>query len=46
LEQLGKRKEWLHDQNGGAEKSKIATKIRSRLDVLKMDEVQIILVVK
>jgi hypothetical protein len=34
----------LHDQNGGAEKSKIATKIRSRVDVLKRDRVQIILV--
>jgi hypothetical protein len=32
---LGKREEWLHDQNGGAEKSKIETKIRNRLDVLK-----------
>jgi hypothetical protein len=44
LERLGKREEWLHDQNGGAEKSKIATKIRSRLEVLKRDEVKVVLV--
>jgi hypothetical protein len=36
----------LHDQNGGAEKSKIATTIRSRLDVLKRREAKIILFVK
>jgi hypothetical protein len=43
---LKKREEWLHDQNGGAKKSKVATKIRSRLKVLKRGEVKIILVVK
>jgi hypothetical protein len=31
----------LHDQNRGAERYKIATKIRSRLDVLKRDRVKI-----
>jgi hypothetical protein len=35
----------LHNQSRGAEKM-IATKIRSRLDVLKRDRVKIILVVK
>jgi hypothetical protein len=40
LESLGKREKWLHDQNGGAEKSKIETKIRNSLDVLKMDRVK------
>jgi hypothetical protein len=44
LERLGKRREWLHDQNGGAAKSKIATKVRSRLEVLKRDGVKIVLV--
>jgi hypothetical protein len=34
----------LHDQNSGAEKNKIATKIRSRLEVLKRGEVKIVLV--
>jgi hypothetical protein len=38
--------ECLHDQPGGAEKSKIATKIRSRIEVLKRDGVKIILVIK
>jgi hypothetical protein len=46
LKRLGKRKEWLHDQSGGAKKSKIETKIRNRLEVLKRDRVKIILVVK
>jgi hypothetical protein len=45
LERLEKREEWLHDQNGGAAKSKIAAKIR-RLEVLKRDKVKIVLVVK
>jgi hypothetical protein len=36
----------LHDQNGGAEKRKVATKIRSRLEVLKMDRVKIVLLIK
>jgi hypothetical protein len=44
LEPLGKRKEWLHNQNGGAERSKIATKIRSRAVVLKRVRVKIVLV--
>jgi hypothetical protein len=43
LERLGKREEWLHDQNGGVEKRKIATKVRSRLEVLKRDRVKIVL---
>jgi hypothetical protein len=34
----------LLDKNRGAEKSNIATKIRSRLEVLKRGEVQIVLV--
>jgi hypothetical protein len=45
LEKIGnirKREEWLHDQNGGAKKSKIETKIRSRLEVLKRGGVKII----
>jgi hypothetical protein len=46
LERLGKIEEWLHDQNKGAEKSKIATKIRDRLEVLKRDGVKIVSVVK
>jgi hypothetical protein len=46
LEQLGKRKEWWDTQNGGAEMSKIETKIINRLEVLKRDRVKIILVVK
>jgi hypothetical protein len=46
LERLGKIEEWLHDQNKGAEKSKIATKIRNRLEVLKRDGVKIVSVVK
>jgi hypothetical protein len=41
---LGTGYDRLHDQNGGAEKSKIATKIRSRVDVLKRDRVKIVLV--
>jgi hypothetical protein len=39
LKRLGKIEEWLHNQNGGAEK-KIAIKIRSRLEVLKRDRVK------
>jgi hypothetical protein len=46
LERLGKIEEWLQDQNKGAEKSKIATKIRNRLEVLKRDGVKIVSVVK
>jgi hypothetical protein len=46
LERLGKGEEWLHDQNRGAEKRKVATKVRSRLGVLKRHRVKIILVVK
>jgi hypothetical protein len=49
LEKIGrirKRKEWLHYQNRGVEKSKIVTKIRSRLDVLKKDRVKISLFAK
>jgi hypothetical protein len=34
----------LLDQNRGAEKSKIATKIRDRLDILNRDRVKIVLV--
>jgi hypothetical protein len=34
----------LHDQNIGAKRSKIATKISSKLEVLKRDRVKIILV--
>jgi hypothetical protein len=34
----------LLDQNRGVEKSKIATKIRNRLDILKSDRVKIVLV--
>jgi hypothetical protein len=45
-ERLGKGEEWLPDQNIGAEKRKVATKVRSRLGVLKRDRVKIILVVK
>jgi hypothetical protein len=36
----------LHDQNRAAEKSEIAAKIRSRLEVLKRGEVKIVLVIK
>jgi hypothetical protein len=36
----------LHDQNIGAERNKIATKIRSRLEVLKRGGEKIVLVVK
>jgi hypothetical protein len=43
LERLGKREELLCDQNGGAKKSKIATKVRGRLEVLKRDKVKIVL---
>jgi hypothetical protein len=43
LERLGKREELLHDQNRGAERSKIATKVRSRLEALKWDRVKIVL---
>jgi hypothetical protein len=43
IEKIWKREEWLLDQNRGAEKSKIATKIRSRLDILKRDRVKIVL---
>jgi hypothetical protein len=32
----------LQDQNSGAEKNKIATKIRSRLEVLKWGDVKIV----
>jgi hypothetical protein len=46
LKRLGKREEWLHDQNRAAEKSEIAAKIRSRLEVLKRGEVKIVLVIK
>jgi hypothetical protein len=46
IEKTRKREEWLHDQNRSAKKSKIATKIRSRLEVLKRDEVKIVLVIK
>jgi hypothetical protein len=45
LERLGKGKEWLHDQNRGAKKRNVGTKVRSRLGVLKRDRVKIILVV-
>jgi hypothetical protein len=41
---LGKREEWLHDQNRCAKKRKVATKIRSRLEILKRDRVKIVLV--
>jgi hypothetical protein len=34
----------LHDRNRGAKKSKIEIKIRSRIDVLKRDEVKIVLI--
>jgi hypothetical protein len=34
----------LLDQNRGAKKSKVATKMRSRLEVLKRGEVKIVLV--
>jgi hypothetical protein len=44
LERFGKREEWLHNQNGGAEKSKIKSKIRNRVEVLKRDRVKIVLV--
>jgi hypothetical protein len=44
LKRLGKRWEWLHDQNEGAKKKEVATKIRSRLEVLKRGEVKIVLV--
>jgi hypothetical protein len=37
------REEWWLDQNRGAKKSKIATKIRSRLDILKRARVKIVL---
>jgi hypothetical protein len=46
LEKIRKREEWLQDQNGGAEKSKIETKIRNRLEILNRDKVKIILPVK
>jgi hypothetical protein len=36
----------LLDQNRGVVKSKIATKIRSRLDILKRDRIKIVLVCK
>jgi hypothetical protein len=44
LERLGEKEEWLHGQNGGAEKRKVATKIRSRLEVSKRDGVKIVLI--
>jgi hypothetical protein len=44
LERLGKTKELLCGQNGGSKKSKIATKVRSRIEVLKRDKVKIVLV--
>jgi hypothetical protein len=37
-------KEWWVNQNRGAKKSKIATKIRSRPDIMKRDRVKIVLV--
>jgi hypothetical protein len=43
IETVRKRDEWLLNQNRGAKKSKIATKIRSRLDILKRDRVKIVL---
>jgi hypothetical protein len=46
LERLEKGEEWLHDQNRGVKMRKVATKVRSRLGVLKRDRVKIILVVK
>jgi hypothetical protein len=46
LERSGKVEEWLPDQNRGAEKRKVATKVRSRLGVLNRDRVKIILFVK
>jgi hypothetical protein len=42
-ENIRKREEWLLNQNKSAKKSKIATKIRSRLKVLKRGEVKIVL---
>jgi hypothetical protein len=36
----------LHDQNIGAKRNKIVTKVRSRLEVLKRDGGEIVLVVK
>jgi hypothetical protein len=36
----------MHDQNRGAEKRNVVTKIKSRLDVLKMDKLKIVLVIK
>jgi hypothetical protein len=44
LERLGKREEWLQNLNRSAERSKIATKISGRLDVLRRDRVKIVLV--
>jgi hypothetical protein len=44
LVRLGKREECLRDQHRGVERSKIATNIRSRLEVLKRDIVKIVLV--
>jgi hypothetical protein len=46
LERLGKREEWKQEQNRGAEKRKVATKIRSILEVLKRERerVKIVLV--
>jgi hypothetical protein len=43
IEKIWKREEWLLDQNRDVEKSKIATKIRSGLDILKRDRVKIVL---
>jgi hypothetical protein len=40
IEKIRKREEWLHDQNGGAKKSKIATKMRSILDVFNRERVK------
>jgi hypothetical protein len=42
LKRLGKRWEWLHDQNGGAKKREVATRIRSKPKVLKRGEVKIV----
>jgi hypothetical protein len=43
---IRKKKRMVARPNGGTEKNKIATKIRSRLEVLKKDEVKIVLVIK
>jgi hypothetical protein len=40
LKRLGKTDKWLHNQNGGAEKRKVPTKIRNKLEVLKRVEVK------